>query len=464
MNKLFVRIFLWFWIGTVLVWTAFIIPSQRTQTNASRERINALTSQRLLLAGWVGLATYARRGPDGLQQMMEDVEQRSNLAYPYILDDDFQELAGREIPPEALEIAHRAAEIDELRMEFPASGDRPASLYYAKTIDDRSGRHYTVVQPLLPRLDTPPNVFASPIRWASVLLISGVVCWVLARYMVSPLTSLSDATRRLARGDLDVRVSASLGGRGDELGALGHDFDAMAVRIGTLLRTQRQLLSDISHELRSPLARLYVALGLARRHSNAEGQEALDRIERETERLNHLIGELLSLTRLEGGDLAREREAVNLADLVAEVANDADYEARARGRGVRLVSSEACVSMGFQELLRRALENVVRNAVRYTAEGTEVEVRLEVDRDNGFHEAVVSVRDRGPGVPEEALDDLFRPFYRTAEARERETGGTGLGLAISDRAVRLHGGQIGARNLQEGGLEVTLRIPTERPA
>jgi two-component system sensor histidine kinase CpxA len=229
----------------------------------------------------------------------------------------------------------------------------------------------------------------------------------------------------------------------------------MAERLESMVRAQQRLLGDISHELRSPLARLGVALGLARQRSGAEANSALDRIERESDNLNEMISQLLTLTRLESGTDGRKRTDVDLAALVKEVADDADFEARSLNRAVQVVSSDNCSINGVEELLRSAVENVVRNAVRYTPEGTAVEVALS--RQNGH--AVISVRDRGHGVPEESLEKIFRPFYRTEDARDRQSGGgTGLGLAITERAVRMHGGSVQAVNATGGGLAVEMRL------
>jgi two-component system sensor histidine kinase CpxA len=209
-----------------------------------------------------------------------------------------------------------------------------------------------------------------------------------------------------------------------------------------------------------------VALGLARQRSGSAADTALDRIEREAESLNEMIGQLLILTRLESGTDGGKRTEVDLQALVREVTDDADFEARSRNRSVRVVAADKCSTAGVEELLRSAIENVVRNAVRYTPEGTVVDVSLERKNGNGDNVALIRVRDRGRGVPEEALEKIFRPFYRTEDARDRESGGTGLGLAITERAVRLHGGTVKATNAADGGLAIEMRLhltslPTE---
>ncbi|WP_437961934.1 ATP-binding protein [Sorangium sp. So ce119] len=294
-----------------------------------------------------------------------------------------------------------------------------------------------------------------PLRLLAIVVVTGLVAVVLARYLSRPVRVLRGATQRMAAGDLSVRVSQQLAGADGETVALGRDMDRMAERIDELLETQRRLLRDVSHELRSPLARLNIALELVRRRSPPDVEPAFDRIERETERLNGMIGELLTLSRLESGRGMERTERVDLTALVEQLVEDAAFEAEQQGCSVELGARDACSLDGNGELLRRAIENVVRNAARFTEAGSAVRVDLECA--GGFAE--LRVRDRGPGVPEAALGDIFRPFYRVDDHRARGAGGTGIGLAITQRAVLLHGGEIEARNAEDGGLVVALRLP-----
>ncbi|WP_437585444.1 ATP-binding protein [Sorangium sp. So ce1000] len=294
-----------------------------------------------------------------------------------------------------------------------------------------------------------------PQRLLAIVAVTGLVAVLLARYLSRPVRILRGATQRMAAGDLSVRVSQKLAGADGETLALGRDMDRMAERIEELLETQRRLLRDVSHELRSPLARLNIALELVRRRSPPDVEPAFDRIERETERLNGMIGELLTLSRLESGRGMERTERFDLTALVEQLVEDAAFEAEQRGCSVELGARDACSLDGNEELLRRAIENVVRNAVRFTEAGTAVRIDLECSGGT----AEVRVRDRGPGVPEGALADIWKPFYRVDDHRARGAGGTGIGLAITQRAVLIHGGEVEARNADGGGLEIALRLP-----
>lgn len=289
------------------------------------------------------------------------------------------------------------------------------------------------------------------------IVISGIVCFAMARYLAAPLRRIRDASHRLAGGELHARAGSHVGVRRDEIGDLVRDFDAMAERIEDLVRTQTQLLSDISHELRSPLARLHIALELARLRGGTDTPE-LDRIETEALRMNELIGRLLALVRAESG-VAYEQEEVDLGAIIRQVTDDADYEAQRHGRSVELRIDAAPIIRGDSRLIGSAVDNVVRNALRHTREDTAVEVTLSQETDC----VAIAVRDHGPAVPAGELTRIFSPFYRVERARNRQTGGVGLGLAIAKRAVASHGGDIRAAIHSEGGLVVTITLPLRPP-
>ena len=286
------------------------------------------------------------------------------------------------------------------------------------------------------------------------------MCLGLAWRLTAPVRRLRSAAQRLAGGDLTARVGPGLVRPGDEIAALGRDFDLMAARIEELMTAQQQLLRDISHELRSPLARQKVALELARQRSGLEAEWALDRIDREAERLNDLIGQLLTLTQIDTAGDRIARGPVSLTRLIQAIAADATFEAETRQCRVHAVVEEDLTIQGSEEMLRRAIENVVRNAIRYTPERTQVDVLVSRRSGQpGNDTAVICIRDHGPGVPEASLSQLFLPFYRVADARDRQTGGTGIGLAITERGVRLHNGTVTAANAPDGGLIVEIILP-----
>ncbi len=451
MRSLFLKIFLSFWLALTLsvvlaILVTLAMRPQRDSATWEALRTKALTET---------VQAYEQGGEPQVREYLEDLEQ-SHHVRAFLFDEQGNELSQRLAPPWAERIARGRA------MRRPPG-------FWAKWMPERfmrqsttgtSGRQFTLVIELPPG----PRLFFGPhgvpgLGLLIAIVSSGVVSYVLARYLTAPVVRLRTATQQLAAGDLTARAEAPPKRRRDEIAELVRDFNGMAARLEDLVNAQNRLLNDVSHELRSPLARLNVALGLARQRTGPEAQGALERIEREAERLNELIGRLLAIARLESGEEAIQKSAVNLGEMLHEICKDADFEAQSRNCRVKCVIADACIVMEHAGLLHSAIENVVRNATRYTREGTEVEIRLKKAQDAKGSEAVVRVTDSGPGVPEEALHKLFRPFYRLDDARNRQTGGVGLGLAITERTVRLHGGRVKAANRPEGGLIVEIRLP-----
>jgi two-component system sensor histidine kinase CpxA len=301
---------------------------------------------------------------------------------------------------------------------------------------------------------------ATPTRWhfgwGLALLFSGLICFVLTRFLTRPILRLQAAAQRLAAGELHARATG-MELRRDEIGDLVRDFNVMATHVEDLVTSQRQLISDISHELRSPLARLTAAVGVARQRLGHN--DLFDRMERDAERLNEMIGRLLTLARIEMTAALPEKQRTDLNALLSEIVADAQWDAGQRNCRIELICDRQCYADTNRELLRSAIENVIRNAIRYTAAGTAINVRLECHRADGRDTSVTRVSDHGSGVPPTELLNIFRPFYRVADARDRQSGGVGLGLAIADRVARLHGGTIEAANKAGGGLEISLSIP-----
>jgi two-component system, OmpR family, sensor histidine kinase CpxA len=467
MKSLFLKIFLSFWAAQALFLVLAILA-----TIALNPRHGIESQAPQILAETVN--AYQSGGERAAHDYLEGIFHTQHVR-AFVFDPSGYDLTGRQAPPF----------IEDVRQGKPP---RESPLHHRGWMDnflpDRITRHaltldgkrYTMVLELPPG----PRVFFGPheipgLGIAIAVITSGLMCYLLAWSMTSPVTRLRQAAQSLTAGDLTARAGAPAGGRGDELTELMRDFDRMAERIEGLVDSQARLLKDVSHELRSPLARLSVALGLARQRATPEVQNSLNRIELEADRLNQLIQRLLTISRLESGTDGLHSTRLSLRELVEEVAHDAEYESAGRGCHVTAVAAtdgpgtaendyDEFLVDGDPELLRSAVENVIRNATRYTAEGTTVQVRLERQPANGEEgEIVIQVLDSGPGVPDQALPKIFEPFYRLDDARNRQTGGAGLGLSIADRAIRLHGGQLRASNRKEGGLQVEIRIPAGPP-
>lgn len=449
-RSLYLKIFIWFWLAMIVINVAFFAAVALTRPTPTRRswRDLAQVGPNAQKAAEV----FEQSGSQALTAALQTTEKNSGVSSTFF-DENGRELSGRTVPAGAPELIARAAESRDLEFNFAGPGT-----LVARPVVSAKGQRYIYVAHI-PRPPFQSLWQTQVIRLLIILVIGGIFCYWLARYLTTPIFKLRTTTNQLAEGDFGARVATNLAKRRDEVGQLGRDFNTMAERLESMVRAQQRLLGDISHELRSPLARLGVALGLARQRSGAEASGSLDRIERESENLNEMISQLLTLTRLESGTDGRVRGEVDLAALVREVSDDADFEARSLNRSVQVVATDKCSINGIEDLLRSAVENVVRNAVRFTPEGTSVEVALRKQNGAGDNLAVISVRDRGRGVPAESLEKIFRPFYRTEDARDRQSGGgTGLGLAITERAVRMHGGSIEAQNAPEGGLSIEMRF------
>lgn len=451
MRSLFLRIFLWFCASTALFGTAvlllFVLDAPETLVSQWRR----LGRGAIVSAGRVAVDTYERGGEARLGTFLgllsEDTGMRAAL-----LDRDGRVLGGSPPPADGRLLDRLGSRAPGDLLLVPSlgvggvrlAGRTDAAYRFVTTVPHRERRGW-----------------ARPL-FALFLLLNAVLCLLLARHLTSPVVHLRAVTSRFAGGDHAARVSMpGLLTRKDEVGGLARDFNELAARIESLLAAQKRLIADASHELRSPLTRLTLTLGLLRRNGDASVQASLARMDREVERLNGLITQLLTLSRLEGLRQPVSVESIDLGALVAEVVADADFEAASEDKSVRLVESVPCRTSGSPDVLRSAFENIVRNAVRYTASGTSVQVRLTRPDDGGSTVAFV-VEDEGPGVPEEDLAFIFQPFYRVDTARERQSGGAGLGLAIARQAVDIHGGTITAANRPGGGLQLRISLPLDR--
>jgi len=451
-RSLFLKIFFFFWVTMALTIGVLTLMSRISNTETLPERASrGPLREGLTLYSEAVVHVYEHDGIPALDEFVRRSFQESGTEI-FLFD-----ASGKAIT------TANAESVASIVKEMQANPqDQPPRLFplftgvtratWGRDVFSTSGKPYIFIarfrQP-----GGPPPFFTAP-RIAVSILIAGVVCYLLALYLTSPVKKLKSTVQAFAEGNLDVRVGPELGGRRDELADLGREFDHMAERIAGLISSQKRLLADISHELRSPLARLTVALELARKNTDGRAAAALDRIEMESERVNQLVGQLLALTRLESGAERVPPEMVSLDELVQQVVDDANYESKPRNREVKALQLDHCRVRGSSELLRSGVENVIRNAIRYTAEHSAIAVSLRCKIDT----AVLTVRDQGPGVPETELAHIFEPFYRVNEARERASGGVGLGLSIAERTVKLHGGSIRAENTGTG-LLITIELP-----
>lgn len=451
MRSLYWKIFFSFWVGGALVIALTIIASFYIAT-LRLQRFESILPSTLAIEAASALENGSL---PGLRNWLREAEAKIPGGRILIIDQNGRDILDRPLPS----LVETALEGTRRTPETPRPTNyRPISL--APRIIAADGAEFSVFL-VAQRRGVPGliDLFGFPVIPIAIITIAllgnGLVCFALAHYITSPLRRLSAATRALAGGDLDARVSGTLGRRRDELAELAQDFDQMADRLRELITSRQQLFRGISHELRSPLARLRVALDLARRDKTHVDRQ-LDRIEREVERTDVMIGEILKLARLDENVMKLEVERVNLTELVNDVVEDARYEANARGSRIDWAPGGRIDIVADPMLLRSAFENVLRNAVKYTAR----ETAIRVDLMSPGPVAIVRVRDRGPGVADDDLKRIFEPFYRVADARDRQTGGEGIGLAITAGVVKLHGGTVEARNPSDGGLEIEMRLPT----
>jgi signal transduction histidine kinase len=429
-RSLYVRI-LFALFGTVLASLLAFLVTFFAMSRPGQERLIRHFQSRQIEDA---VGVYQREGAPGVSAYLERLN-RSLGATHYLID-----VSGHDV----VSGDDRSSLLHAPRRLFGGPPEIDGRLIIALPSPDGRYRLLIVAPP-------PFNVWAFAPYYVLILAAIALLCWLLALGIVRPLRQLAGAVDRFGRGELTTRVSTK---RHDEIGNLARAFNEMAERTETLLTAERRLLQDISHELRSPLARLNIGIELARTAPDRE--LAVGRLQKEVDRLTGLVGSLVEVTRVEGDPSSRKSEPVRLHDIVQDVVQSCTLEAEVR-RCRLVVTDTATRSLrGDPELLRRAVENVLRNAIRYAPADSEIELRAE---DHGAV-TVVSVRDAGRGVPDELLPRLAQPFFREDDSRDAATGGVGLGLAIAQRAVQLHHGTLLAENAHPG-LRVTLTIPNQ---
>lgn len=452
-NSLLLKIFLWFWVTVIVTGIAIVLTFVFEPHGVPAQWHSSLTVT-ARYSGSVAVEMAERNGPAAASAYLAKL-QRDTMLKACLFNTSGSVIAG-----------DNCGFFGSIVAEVAASKNSSFSVRFglarvALVLKGASGQDYIFATelPAGPRAAVGINRLAFLLQWGVALLVSGFVCFLLTRYLTVPIFRLREAAQQIASGDLSTRASSTIAARRDELGDLVRDFDAMADRIEALVSRQRQLISDVSHELRSPLARLNVALDLARERKGND--PAFDQAEQDMALLDEMIGRLLTIAKLDTAAQQLRMTDVDVSELVSQIVGDANFELQSTEERVLLTSGGKLVVRGNPELLHSAIENVVRNAIHYTAPGMPVEVRVSEEQQQAQPFVRVGIRDHGPGVHESELANIFRPFYRVADARDRQSGGAGLGLAIADRVVRSHGGRIQARNAVPDGLLVEILLPQQ---
>lgn len=451
MRSLFLKIFFWFW-ATVIATGVALILTFIVEPRSVPSRWHATLTDTARYSGTIAVETAEREGIGSTSAYLERIAHETHIT-ACLFDSAGRVIAGTGCQDFLSMTSHvTASKASDFSMKYGIAR-------VALMLTGQSGRDYIFATelPAGPRAALGVNRAAIALQWGVALLVSGLICSLLTRYLTAPILRLQEMSQKLAAGDLSVRAGSELAQRRDEIGDLVRDFNAMASRIEELVSRQRQLTSDVSHELRSPLARLNVALDLARGRKGSD--PAFEQMEEDIRLLDEMIGRLLTIAKLDISAPQVPMMDVDLAELLSQIIRNAEFESREPNGGISLTSSGQCNVWGSAELLHSAIENVVRNAVRHTESGTPVEVRMQCESSSGRPSVRLTVRDYGPGVPASELGNIFQPFYRVAAARDRQSGGTGLGLAIADRVVRIHGGTIRAENAAPRGLRIEIVLP-----
>ena len=457
MNKLFLKLFfVWYCFS---IFFASVITSAVTiflNTDSKNSVLTGVSSKALYLFGQVAVERYETRGISALETLLKENEKASEVQIS-LYNEEGEKLGG----------TTSLGTIDSVIAAALAQGEYINVIYFwkpvmARRIAGTKGNLYVVV--FEPGIFIHSDILSKSffLRLFVILFAGGVISFFLTRHLVYPIKKIQQAALRIARGDFSVRIGAQFGNRRDELVELARDFDNMAEKIERLKTIQTQVLRDISHELRSPLARLRVALELACRGAAPDNRVYLDRIRLETERLNALIDEILVVAGFKQAIETMKIAPVNLKALLHRIVVDANFETQsdqAEGQPVAVLTARKIIYHGNADLLKRTFDNIIRNAILYSKSEQPIEVSILTEEKDGNSFVVVKVSDHGDGVPEDALEKIFHPFYRVENDRDRKSGGTGLGLAISDRAVKMHNGFILASNRAGGGLTVKTYLP-----
>ncbi len=451
MPRLFVKIFLSFWLTVLVIGISLVLAFMLQPANVP-SKWHASLADTTRFFGTAAVRAFEQGGAPAAVNYIDGLSKDAHI-HGCVFDASGKALAGES----CAELRGLAARVV---LGDPSPQDiRRGLTRIAVFVTGPDGRTFIYASELL---SGPGAAFGmSPevvlLRAGVAFIVSGLVCYFLTRYLTTPILRLRAVAQLISAGQLGMRAEGKLESRRDEFGDLVRDFNLMASKTENLISIQRQLMYDVSHELRSPLARMNVALDLLHRRIGKDA--ALRHMETDLQRLSEMIARLLTIAKLDAANTLQSHVRVNLTDLVSSIAVDAEFEAQERGNRVVVRPEADLVVLGDPNLLRSAVENVLRNAMRYTSPGSAVEVVLQATHEINSKQAIIAVRDHGKGVPEDELTNIFKPFYRVTDARASEFAGAGLGLAITERIVKLHEGSIRAINAPEGGLRVEMVFP-----
>jgi two-component system sensor histidine kinase CpxA len=450
-HRLFLKIFLWFWLTALAMFAVSVATRTIGLRSLGQSELIAVFAPKLAAEA---AHAYESGGAPAFEQFAASLAGNRERQI-YLLDGFGKDVLLRAVSAEGRLVAQAARTNGPVVVRYRLSR-RIAAYKFASS----SGRPYVLLFYMEPRVGDSWEALVGQNFLVSmgVLFTVTLLCLWLAYHIASPIQGIQAAARRVVEGDLSAKAPLTISRRHDELASLSMDFNSMVEHLGTLIHLQRDLFNSISHELRSPLARLTVSLALLRNQLTLGTEDLLGQMERDLAKVDTLMAQILILARLESGLSSGTRECVNFSQLVEEIVADGNFEAQALGKSVSLEATNGVVLENADtHALRSACENIVRNAVRFSPPGGKVEVNLIVSGDSE-RRVLLSVRDRGPGVPEEHLKDIFQPFFRMN--RSEKTGeGNGLGLAIACEAVRLNGGGITASNLSPSGLSIEVNLP-----
>ncbi|MFA3791826.1 ATP-binding protein [Aliiglaciecola sp. SL4] len=452
-NSLFGKTFLWFWLAAILLGVVGAWLAKQTHSDYSIKPLNDNNINRIeKLASRIEL--NAERFPDAeLNRLLGRAGQRNKDALLLVEQQSKRFIYG--FPREMMPLEEPFLELMNESQPFMI---RTTSGNFFGPFEITLNEQNYFLFAGKPR---PPNLVRQLIRTnpvalaVSVLLVSGSLCALFVWSLLSPIRQLQKSARKVASGDLTQHLGFA-SKRGDEIGELGRDFNSMTQRLSDLIGGQKRLVADISHELRSPLARLQLAIGIAQNQKEQLPdaiEKQLLRIEKEAQQIDSMIGQVLRLSRLEADVAVEDRQLVSLKNCFTELFNDAAFEAQNSGKELILGDIPELTLYCYPNLLKSAVGNVISNGIKYCS------TKVEVSISNLTTRLQVTVKDDGQGVPNSDLEDMFKPFYRLSASRNRDTGGIGLGLAIVKQAVKVHGGEVTAVNSEDGGLTVNITIP-----